>query len=366
MSIDRIHQDWWESFCRQHEKSENEMKALLFNGELSKKESRHLVQSSCFADLVIWDRGFVYYIDYSNLFKSSPQLIDRCNWDMLDDMGWRDLLIEQPQFADKCDKWHCFDVYIWRYLLKHQPQFANKFKFNNLSVSEFNNLSDRERIAILIALPHNADKCNWRKIPPQAWLDLLRERPEFADKCNKWSKFDARMWEWLLIKQPQFADKCEKWKDFPPHLWRSLFSAQPQLADKCDRWDEFDGEKWSLLLREQPQFADKCDKWHDFNGNNWSCLLEKQPQFADKCNKWYEFDSFDWRRLLEKQPQFADKCDWSKLDSLDTYYWSELLQDQPQFADKCNKWDEFDEDEKEELLDAQPQLAKYFNDKNDK
>ena len=104
MPVDSLHRDWWESFCQQHEKSEDEMKALLFNGELSKKESRHLVQSSCFADLVRWDRGFVYYIDYSNLFKTSPQLIDRCNWDMLDDMGWLHLLISQPQLAKYFNK----------------------------------------------------------------------------------------------------------------------------------------------------------------------------------------------------------------------------------------------------------------------
>ena len=57
--------------------------------------------------------------------------------------------------------------------------------------------------------------------------------------------------------------------------------------------------------------------------------------------------------MLDAQPQFADKCDWS-----------ELLQNQPQFADKCNKWSEFDEDEKEALLEEQPQLAKFFNKNN--
>ena len=183
MSVDSLHRSWWESFCRQHEKSEDEMKALLFNGELSKKEFRHLVESSCFEDLVRWDRGFVYFIDYNKLFKPCPQLIDRCNWEMLNDMGWLHFLINQPQFANKCDKWHCFKVYIWRYLLKDQPQFADKCKFNKLSASEW--------IAILTALPHYADKCNWKKFSPNAWVNLLRERPEFADKCNKWNKFDS-------------------------------------------------------------------------------------------------------------------------------------------------------------------------------
>ncbi len=239
----------WNQFCKAKNADEETLKKLLFKGNLSEKEFQSIV--FCITITVPFEQPILYY---PVLFKQCPQLMERCNWDML----------------------------------------------NNLD-----------------------------------WLILLEKYPQFADKCNKWEEFDGLYWCQLLQYQPQFANKCNK-------------------------WEEFSGSDWSILLSYQPQFADKCDKWDEFDTYAWSMLLAEQPQFAERCNKWDEFDGSDWWYLISEQPKIADKCDWSKLDSLDTYYWAELLQDQPQFADKCNKWDEFDEDEKEELLDAQPQLAKYF------
>ena len=43
MPVDSLHRDWWESFCHQHEKTEEEVKSLLFKGELSNKEFETLV-----------------------------------------------------------------------------------------------------------------------------------------------------------------------------------------------------------------------------------------------------------------------------------------------------------------------------------
>ena len=40
---------------------------------------------------------------------------------------WQDLLSEQPQFADKCDKWGEFDRLQKKSLLKNQPQLAKYF-----------------------------------------------------------------------------------------------------------------------------------------------------------------------------------------------------------------------------------------------
>ena len=33
------------------------------------------------------------------------ELADRCAWSKLKPLAWRQLLMRQPQFADKCDKW---------------------------------------------------------------------------------------------------------------------------------------------------------------------------------------------------------------------------------------------------------------------
>ena len=159
---------------------------------------------------------------------------------------------------------------------------------------------------------------------------------------------------------PVLADKLSPGGFYFDYYW--LFDEFPEFIQRCD-WNMLNGTDWKELLRLKPEFSDKCD-WTKLEACDWSELLVDQPQFADECDKWNDFDDMDWWYLLDAQPQFADKCDWSELDSLDTYHWSELLQNQPQFADKCNKWDEFDEDEKEALLKEQPQLAKFFNKNN--
>ena len=95
--------DWWNSFCCQQDKSEDEMKSLLFKGELNEKEYKNLINCARFSDWMMYrdedegKRSFMYFILYGKLFKSCPQLIDRCNWDMLDIADWEHLLTMQPQ-----------------------------------------------------------------------------------------------------------------------------------------------------------------------------------------------------------------------------------------------------------------------------
>ena len=43
MSVDSLFRNHWECFCRQRKKSEEEMKSLLFQGELNKKEYEKLI-----------------------------------------------------------------------------------------------------------------------------------------------------------------------------------------------------------------------------------------------------------------------------------------------------------------------------------
>ena len=190
-------------------------------------------------------------------------------------------------------------------------------------------------------------------------LEELREAFEKGGdlqniECD-WSELDGRDWSRLLRNQPQFADKCDKcdkWDEFGGVEWRSLLCKQPQFADKCD-WGKLDGDCWSRLLCEQPQFAEKCD-WKKLDGSDWSYLLQKQPQFADKCD-WKKFDGRDWSWLLSRQPQFADKCDWEKLGGGE---WRSLLCRQPQFADKCD-WKKLNSHLQKSLITQHPELGGY-------
>ena len=189
-----------------------------------------------------------------------------CDWEKLDGGSWSQLLIEQPQFADKCNKWDEFESEDWRVLLSEQPQFA--------------------------------DKCNkWNELDSFEWSWLLSKQPQFADKCDSWDEFESDDALFLLLNQPQFIDECNLYGD----EWSTLLSKHPQLAAKCDCWDEFESEDWRFLLSNQPQFADKCD-WKKLKGDDWQKLLEAQPQFAAK----YEF-YFEDKWILKDQILFLQQ-----------------------------------------------------------
>ena len=391
----------WDRFCQQYKKTEKGMKSFLFKEKLSEKEFETLIDCSrhTFTD-------FVYYIDYGKLFTSCPRLIECCNWTRLDELSWMVLLSQMPEFADKCNKWDEFDGDDWSCLLAKQPQFADKCNWDSLKGFDWSRL--------LVKQPQFADKCAWDKFDGWAWRMLLENQPQFVNKCDKWDEFYGNDWSCLLAKQPQFADKCD-WDKLDGSYWGYLLSEQPQFADKCN-WDSLEGFDWSCLLAKQPQFADKCD-WDKLDGSAWRYLLSERPQFADKCDVWDYLDAVQWRSLLKHQPQLVDKCAKSSIvvnvlikhpqftehcntsiitekgkakllakhPDLVKYFPKKtetkvpkkkqiknklvalLLENenaevskQPQFADKCNKWDEFNENEKEELIDAHPNLAKYF------
>ena len=46
-------------------------------------------------------------------------------------------------------------------------------------------------------------------------MRILSRWSEFADRCD-WSKLKPLAWRQLLMRQPQFADKCDKWAEIRP------------------------------------------------------------------------------------------------------------------------------------------------------
>ena len=213
----------WKEFCKAKNTDEEMLKTLLFKGDLSKEEFQSIV--SCIVTTYSFEPPALFY---PGLFKKCPQLIERCNWHMLNNWEWLILLEEYPQFVDKCD-----------------------------TLDEFDG---------------------------EDWSCLLCEQPQFADKCDKWDKIDSEDWFELLCSQPQFADRCNKWDEFDGSDWWNLLRHQPQFADKFDKWNEFSTGIWSQLLREQPQFADKCNKWDEFDEDEKEALLDAQPQLAKYFN----------------------------------------------------------------------------------
>ena len=64
--------------------------------------------------------------------------------------------------------------------------------------------------------------------------------------------------------------------------------------------------------------------------------------------------------IILNNATFADFFNYNlPFCSLDTLDWCLLLFNHPQFADKCDKWDEFSDDEWEDLLEDHPDFVKY-------
>lgn len=204
---------------------------------------------------------------------------------------WASLLVENPEFADRCN-WGKLDDWDWSHLLCKRPDFA--------------------------------DRCVWEKLGGCAWASLLAEHPKFSDKCA-WDKLDGWHWCELLTRRPEFADKCA-WDKLNGCDWSRLLIERPEFVERC-AWDKLDGWDWERLLKSQPQFESR----RILSGWDWVRKLNADPQLADKC-EWGKLDGWDWAKLLSNKPQFAEKCNWEKLDNGD---WLFLLGRQPQFAEKC-------------------------------
>ena len=277
--------------------------------------------------------------DWASLLGSQPSFADRCDWSKLDGVDWAFLLGSQPQFADRCD-WSKLDGEDWDRLLQKQPRFAKK--------RDLATLDGWKLAARLEKRPQLAEKCDWTRLNGEQWAQLLQRQPQFADKCD-WARLDGWQWKELLEKQPQFADKCD-WGKMGLGDLKYLLQSQPRIADKCD-WSWLSGGDWADLLRERSQLADKCD-WSKLDGWDWVRLLEQQPQFADKCN-WSKLNGEQWVSLLGKRPGFADKCPRSKLNG---GQWVSLLRDRPELADKC-VWTRLSGEHWASLLEKRPQFA---------
>ncbi|MBP5542774.1 MAG: hypothetical protein ILM98_01755 [Kiritimatiellae bacterium] len=195
-------------------------------------------------------------------------------------------------------------------LVEWMPKIRKKQTMDNLDLE---NMDGSEWVDLLLEHPEFAEKCDWTKLDGEDWVTLLEDCPQFADKCDKWDDISEFSWPWLLAEQPQFADKCHCWEDFQDDGWGQLLICQPQFADKCD-WSKMDDEFWTEFqsasdsfgefFDARPELADKLD-FSKLESYSWAELLARRPDLAGKCECWSEFEDWEWNQLLAKQPQLA-------------------------------------------------------------
>ena len=93
-------------------------------------------------------------------------------------------------------------------------------------------------------------KCPIEAMSPSNAVRLICIEPSLFAKYDS-TKFTVEDWATILKQHPQFADKCTTW-DFTPLEWREILEVASQCADKCDKWHEFDSWDWYKLLKAQP------------------------------------------------------------------------------------------------------------------
>ena len=97
---------------------------------------------------------------------------------------WSRLLVEQPQFADKCNEWEEFKDDQWRNLLAKQPQFVDKCTYSSIVVN------------VLIKHPQFTKHCNTSNITEKGKAKLLAKHPDLAKYFPEAEKKD-------ILNQPE-------------------------------------------------------------------------------------------------------------------------------------------------------------------
>ncbi len=92
-------------------------------------------------------------------------------------------------------------------------------------------------------------KCRIETISPSNAVRLISIEPSLFAKYDS-TKFTVEDWATILKQHPQFADKCTIW-DFSTSDWREILEISPQLIEKCDMLDYISTE----FLKEH------CDKY---------------------------------------------------------------------------------------------------------
>lgn len=191
--------------------------------------------------------------DWSHLLRERPEFADRCEWDLLDNRGWTWLLEGRLEFAYMCsfDK---LDGGNWVNLLIAQPKLSSYCTWSKLN--DWDDLVPRNWEKLLVERPEFIDKCDISRLGTRNWSAILKKQPQLADKCDKWSEFndssEGGELSSLLACHPQFADRYEQLPCSGGRALAGLLQVHPELSVKCQAVfadaQSFCGYEWASLL----------------------------------------------------------------------------------------------------------------------
>ena len=227
------------------------------------------------------------------LLSLKPELAERYDWniDFLN-VEWTQLLMSQPQFADKCPYFIDFDAFLnWLPLLKRQPGLR--------SVAE----RYREgRIAMLAAFPDYAESfSDWDEIFDHDKSKLIELRPKLIEKFSTLDDIKIFAWKSIIMKNPSLVEAAKSCANGLATLL-TINSANKKFVKN---WSVFSIRNWVKILSENPGYSKNFEsvrKWNELAADDWFRLLISQPQFAAKCDKFGELNKRK-KLLLREQPE---------------------------------------------------------------
>ena len=107
-----------------------------------------------------------------------------------------------------------------------------KYNSTNSECLDWTKLTGRKWVDLLIRQPQLADKCDFTKFDGSDWLLLLLKQPDFAERCN-WDKLDERPSAYALTAITGRRNSLF-WGP-KPTCWSFLLSRCPQYA-KYRNW----------------------------------------------------------------------------------------------------------------------------------
>lgn len=163
-------------------------------------------------------------------------------------------------------------------------------------------------VTVLIQRPEFADRCQWAKLTGSDIVNLLIEKPQLSSRCEGWkSRLSSTQWKDLLIRQPRFADECDIGRLRNVDVV-AILSRQASLVEKFSAsgaTTRLSAEEWAKLLVAQPVLISKCEKLAGFSDKLLeSLILAKRelcvPNVCDRISEKY------WAQIFLKHPEVGE------------------------------------------------------------
>lgn len=154
-------------------------------------------------------------VSWCRILTHQPALLTHFRVPKLQTSDYVSVLAVAPELATTFRKWHLITPDDWEYLLINQPQFADKCK-------------------------------KWDKISTEGYIEMMAAHPEFAERFNAWDDVTNHDWSYLLRHQPNLI-KCLH-RPLDKHTWVDILEIRPEISRYCTCFHEFSVIDWSRVI----------------------------------------------------------------------------------------------------------------------